>query len=117
MRPMATRRRKFRSSLNTRLQPPAGMNRDDAARQIGIGDAFEAYRRHAFDQFGLRREFADALGEVLIGVAVVRDHPAEERQHRKGIAIIEFRERWDRDLAEFKAVESPARLEHPPRFR
>src|SRR3546814_19225941 len=67
---------------------PTGMEGDDPAGEVSPRHPLEARGTHPRGEVFLRREAADALDEILIGVEVAGDHPAEYRQNLERIGIV-----------------------------
>src|SRR6185437_10815936 len=92
------------------------MERGDAAGEIADAHLLEAGILHHASQLALRREAADALGKILIGVTISGHHRSESGQHGEGIEVIERAQQSGLDPAELEAEEPAARLQNAPRL-
>src|SRR5438445_3536845 len=72
-------------------QPPRRMDGGDAAGEVAVFRPLEPGGLDALHQLVLRREAADALDEILVGVAIAGDQRADPRQDAERIEIIETR--------------------------
>ena len=68
-------------------------------------------------EFRLGREAADAFGEIAIGLFVLRHQAADLGHQLEGIGVVQRIQSRHFDLGKFQAEKTPARFQHPPRFR
>src|SRR5262249_17084124 len=99
-----------------RSDAPGRVERGDAASEIAERHLREAMLRNDPGKLLLHRESADALDQILIGLAVAGHYLAERRTDAEGIEVIEPRQRRQRDMTELQAQEAAARLQHAPRL-
>src|SRR5208282_2395362 len=111
---MAGNALKITQSFSGHLEPPGGVEGRDAAREIAKAHEAKPGARDAPGELLLRREAADALDKILVGLAASRDPLAEPGDEREGVALVKLGQERDGDAAEFEAEEAPAGLEHAP---
>ena len=85
-------------------------------RHVAPGDVGEARPCACARQLALRREAADALVQIAIGLGVPGDERPKNGSAALGIGVVEAAERRRRHLAELQAVEAAARLQHAMRL-
>ena len=90
--------------------------RHDAQRHVAPGDVGEAHLAHAPGELALRREAADALVQIAVGLGVLATMRPKNGSARLGVGVVDAADRRRRHLAELQAVEAAARLQHAVRF-
>ena len=78
------------------------MERCDAACHIPVAGLFESGCADHIGKALLIRESADALDEVLVRGAVIRNHLAQPRDHIERIGVIDLIKSGDSRRAEFQ---------------
>mmetsp|Transcript_27724 Transcript_27724/g.60574 ORF Transcript_27724/g.60574 Transcript_27724/m.60574 type:complete len:342 (+) Transcript_27724:144-1169(+) len=92
-----------------------GMDAHNPINDVGVLHVGETSFAHHVRKHLLLRELADALDEVLVGVAVVGDELPHEGDHVEGVLVVHLPQHGRPHLAELHAQEPPPRLQHPQR--
>src|SRR5712671_7463431 len=95
-----------------RSEPPSRVQRRDATGQIAELDPVEPGGGDQLRQLALRRKAADALDEVVVGVAIAGDDLAEQRQHLKAVEIVERLQQWRDRRGELEAQKQSDGIQH-----
>ena len=90
----------------------AAMLPENAVWSTRLNPARRDHRR----ELGGRRELADRLDEVLVGLRDRRSRPAHRRNDAVGVEPVELVEHRQVDLRELEAEEPPAALQHAMGF-
>src|SRR5262245_63557374 len=105
-----------RSLLQPSSQPPARMQRHDAAGHALEADAAEAGAAHHVGERLRVREAADRFDQVAVGFAVAGYDAPERRDHVERIEVVERIKPRHVDRREFEAKEAPADPAHAKRL-
>src|SRR5450755_4007321 len=88
----------------------AAMYGDDATGKIVVFAALEPRIAHQFKQLFLAWVLANGFGEIAVACLILRDQPAEQRQHVKRIGIVDRPQSRQCRLREFEHQELAAGL-------
>src|SRR3954471_12109161 len=97
-------------------EPPAGMDRRDAAGQVAVAHLTESGRFDPSHQTFLIGELADALDQILVRLAVAGHQLAQPWQDRERVPVIDVPQNRQDNPAELQAEETPARFQHAVGF-
>src|SRR5712691_7752801 len=99
-------------SSQTALEPPARMQRDDAATHALERDAAEAGRAHYLGKRIGPRKPADRFDQVAIGLGIADHGTAERRDHVERVEVVERVEARHIDGGELETEEAAAEPQH-----
>src|SRR5690606_3003540 len=117
--PARARRSRFISAAaisSPESDPPAGVESSDAAGQVAPGHLLEAGGTGHFGENFLRRELADALHEVAVGLLTRSDEPPETRDDLKRVQIVKTVQHRHLTFRKLEACKAATRLQHAEGF-